>query len=433
MAGDFKMKKINFRKNKKAAAIVLTLLFLAACSITLFFMFRTRGANKFTVLFYRIPDSMQGHISGILAKEKNDRGEPIEFNFVNAENEAQLALGLKKADLVFTLMGKEADNIVASIPEKNFSSSLFDSKTIGSASISAATVALESPFSGNKKVSQIPILFDGYEMLLSKPTMEYTNTNRIASWLDIENFAEKAKDSCPAPIVFAGGDDDILLGVLSVIIEALEGKETHHNLIKTILTAGGDMKELVKKLSQEDQPLEEVMKRFARWKKNKIFTTDILNMNCEEVRLLLERHTSAVSILPLSEHRKIAPGAVKYLTTIPIHTSEMDFYFPSMRALNTRAVISPMVCMISRTPNSTLKNAAKALVQEENQEFLARSSGLAPLLANCKIPDMQSDDIRFWIAASSKPEIPLGLAAFDNEKKKHQFAQAIRQYISNLQ
>ena len=135
MAGDYKMKKINFRKNKKAAAIVLTLLFLAACSITLFFMFGTSGANKFTVLFYRIPDSLQGHISGILAQENYDRGEPIKFNFVNAENEAQLALGLKKADLVFTLMGKEADNIVASIPEKNFSSSLFDSKIIGSAAI----------------------------------------------------------------------------------------------------------------------------------------------------------------------------------------------------------------------------------------------------------------------------------------------------------
>lgn len=426
------MKGSNLKKNRKAIAIVLVLLFLIACSVSLFFMFRKQNSNRFSVLFYKIPVPLQESISGILSNEKNEKGFPIDFTFVNAEDKAQLNLELKKADLVFTLMGKEANNIVSSIPEKNLSASLFDSRDIGNASISAATVALESPFSGKKKVSQIPVLFDGYEMLLSKPTMEYTNTKRISSWLDIEYFADRAKDSCPAPFIFAGGDDEILLGTMSVIIEALDGKETHRKLIQRLLNYGGDMNKLVAELSQEDQPLEEVMKRFARWKKNKIFSTDILNMSCEEVRLLLERHSSAVSILPLSEHRKISPAAVKYLTTIPIHSNEMEFYFPSMRPLNTRAVVSPTICMISRSSDSTLKNAARAIVHEENQEFLARSSGLAPLLANCKIPDVQSDDIRFWIAASSKPEIPLGLAAFDDDRKKHQFAQALRQYIGNL-
>ena len=63
------------------------------------------------------------------------------------------------------------------------------------------------------------------------------------------------------------------------------------------------------------------------------------------------------------------------------------------------------------------------------QEDIARKTGLAPSLAVCRTPDIQSDDLRYWIAASSGSVAPLGEASFNNSKKKEIFAECLRNFI----
>ena len=49
--------------------------------------------------------------------------------------------------------------------------------------------------------------------------------------------------------------------------------------------------------------------------------------------------------------------------------------------------------------------------------------------ARCHVPDIYSDDVRFWIAASQVPTTPLGDSAFTSQQKKEAVADCLRNYI----
>ena len=152
-------------------------------------------------------------------------------------------------------------------------------------------------------------------------------------------------------------------------------------------------------------------------------------MNSKDFLDVVRQYKTGIIFMPLSEHRKLSNHIATTLTSLPIFTNKTNFYYPSMRPLNTRSAIIDSVSMISMSSKKNAKDSVNFLLKEEAQETLAFKTGLAPFLANCKIPDMQSDDFRFWIAATSTPSVSLGHAAFDNDSKKEEFAAEIRNWI----
>ena len=58
------------------------------------------------------------------------------------------------------------------------------------------------------------------------------------------------------------------------------------------------------------------------------------------------------------------------------------------------------------------------LVQKEYQEDLSRASGLAPVLAQCRTPDKQADDARYWIAATTAPLAGLSSEVYLSKEQK---------------
>ena len=63
------------------------------------------------------------------------------------------------------------------------------------------------------------------------------------------------------------------------------------------------------------------------------------------------------------------------------------------------------------------------------QADLAFGSGLAPVDAQCQPPDILSDDVRFFVAATNAPLTPLDQAAFSNEKAMEAFVQELKTFI----
>ena len=253
----------------------------------------------------------------------------------------------------------------------------------------------------------------------------------LETWVDLEAFAENSKKFTPYPIIFAGGDDDCLLGVLSILVESFEGREAYEAMVEKIASYDGTMKDLVEELASGNQALEESLSRILRWNRKEIFSTDMLRLGNDEARNLIENFRSAVIIMSLSQHRLIAMNSVQKFTTLPIHTNESSFYVPSIRPLNQRSLVTPATVMISMTADERTKKLAESMTTISAQEILCHETGLSPLLANCRIPDIQSDDIRFWIAATSQPVVPIYDGAFSDSSRKAEFAAAVRQWISS--
>lgn len=416
---------MKMKLNRKKIIMITAAVILLGLGIAVPLLCRSSATVK--VAFYKIPQEQEELIKSLII-DSQTADEKIQIKFLEDDDTKDIVTHSKKADILFTKMGLAADRSVESIPKKKIRNTLFDSSIIAGTSISAAEFALNTAGSKDGKVSQIPLFFDGYEMLISIQALGETKTEAITSWTDIETFASKAK-SAASGIAFAAGDADTLLGVISVVTEAFDGKEKYNSVIEKIRAYDGPMPNLFETLLQEDDAFHDTMERILSWKKKGIFNTELLKISKEDFFTIVERYRTAIIIMPLSDHRKLSMSTAKYMTTLPIHSNETNFYFPSMRPLNTRSAMTSAVAMIPMTTSSNAKDAVKFLLGTDAQENIAFRTGLAPFLANCKIPDMQSDDLRFWIAATSEPSIPMEHAAFDDEKKKEEFAQAVRDYI----
>lgn len=413
------------RRNLIAVIAALTVLGLAA---TLTCIFRTEKTTVTKIGFYKMDDDYSRIIKDILL-ESAKQTENSKFKFVQLDDTKELSKQTGKADILFTPMGLAADKAILSIPEKKISSYMFDSSMLKETSRSIEEMARSSVRSTEKKVSQIPILFDGYEILLSIQSLSRAKTEMITSWTELESFINSASGFSLAGINFAAGDSDTLLGVISTLTETFEGQETYRKLIDEIKLSAEPADVLVERLAQKGQPLNEALNRIIRWKKRSALNLELIEKTNAELTDIIERYRTGATILTLSQHRKISSKVLPYFTTIPIHTNEGVFYFPAMRPAYARSLIAPAVAMISFTPNKKSKKAVQAILSRESQEILARRTGLAPFHANCPVSDMQSDDIRFWIAATSAPLVPLGNAAFDSDSRKKEFADAIRKWI----
>ena len=54
---------------------------------------------------------------------------------------------------------------------------------------------------------------------------------------------------------------------------------------------------------------------------------------------------------------------------------------------------------------------------------MSRATGLAPVFAQCRTPDRQADDVRYWVAATNAPLAGLSREVALSKKQKDELAQ----------
>ena len=69
------------------------------------------------------------------------------------------------------------------------------------------------------------------------------------------------------------------------------------------------------------------------------------------------------------------------------------------------------------------------MLSQSFQTKLSFNTGLAPVNAQCQTPDILSDDVRFFTAATNAPLTPLGQAVFADEKTMESFAQELKTFV----
>jgi hypothetical protein len=71
------------------------------------------------------------------------------------------------------------------------------------------------------------------------------------------------------------------------------------------------------------------------------------------------------------------------------------------------------------------------LISVQAQETMSRSTGIAPVLAQCRTPDKQADDARFWIAATTCPLPGLSNEVYLTKSQKTALSAEIASRIRN--
>lgn len=402
--------------------------FIISCAI---------GAVLGTILFAAIKNAVaptsvkiafhnlsENQIEAIKQESAKFTERKISYTFTTIDSES--AFAKTDADLIFTTMGATANKMSESIPAKKRRKVCLNSKVLAGSSISAAKKARVD----SDKVVQVPLLFDGYELLLSTESLRKTNTQSINGWNEFEAYAQKAQESYKMPLVFAGKDADTFLAVITVLTESFGGREDCLKAQEMILNyTGDDYNALVKNLVSSQGPLYESCRRLKKWISDGTLSPEVLRLSKSAVISLAEHHHMASFILPLSEHRNFSDEASRKFTTIPISSDEQLTFIPSNRPLNTRSIVSPVICAVPMTKNRNVSFFVSHLTSENAQERISNLTGLAPMHARCHVPDIYSDDVRFWIAASQVPVTPLGDSAFTLQQKKEAVADCLRNYI----
>lgn len=363
------------------------------------------ASYKPTIAFYNVSEKVQ---SAILSEMKTlnvgKKGKPVEYNVVVLNGDRPLSSQKEagKAKMIFA----SADYDVLEYSKKavSLNSSLLD----GTPSTTRLTANMK-----DDKLFTVPLLYDFYQIDVDYQAFKDSSVKNINTWNDLMAFFKETATREFKPFVFSGSDPAELLNFLGCMTEASCGsavlKETEDKLYSEYKK--GNTEELIKvfeTLLEDESALKPAIDAMRVLVEEKLINDSAFSFGKEDTLFFMSHYLCNSGILPLSEHRKIDYSAVNSYTSI---------YVPSTGSDSSRSFAAPTVCVLSQSKKDYVINTIN-LLATSRQSSLSTKSGLAPVQASCSVPDKQADDVRFWLAASNGPDMPLSGAIPDKDVRK---------------
>ena len=372
--------------------------------------------SKPVIGFYGIDPATQNAICTVIENwsgEKN--GSKFKFKTLDSAKtlESQLFLGTKP-ELLFTTSGSSV-KIAAHSASKN---AALTSELLAKMASSFRGAAISGKKNGT--VAALPLVCGHFEISVNTTAFRNSGMKAIATWDDIEKFLKIQKKSLSNPLIFAGKDPEVFLDLLGALTEALDGAEEYEKACALIEEAK-EKKWKASALAEElcgsyNAPLYTAAKKLSEWFTQGLLSRDCFNLTGKDVNAFLKAKLSSVVFMPLYAHRTVEQDAIKRFSTI---------YFPSERSPGTRKFTGEIIYGVPQKKNSLNSRLALYLASEAGQEELSRATGLAPVFAQCRTPDRQADDVRYWIAATNTPLAGLSRESDLTQKQKTELAQEL--------
>ena len=410
--------KIKLSLKKIVISIVALIVFLIALSLLIIGI----SSHRPTAAFYGISETNQEQIAKVLqSTAAKKKGRFLPFNIVTLDSSVSLENALKKqkADIVFVNRGKNSDFAAARAAKKH---TTFDIDILKGMTTSVRKTA----FVQNEKVAAVPLLLDNYELDVHTEKFQASNIKTLNTLEDLEKLARITKSSTPSPIIFPGGDNDFLINIFGALVEAVsgksacvEGKEKLANLIDSGKANYNSYVETLKELFADGNAYCETYKLLKSWSQKEILPKNIYQINVRDMKIFMQTEIITAAFQNLSEHRTFErPVIAKYASV----------YIPAVTETSERNFTSPVVLGISLTKDKIARSAIEKLA-DEFQGQLSFATGLAPVQASCSVPDVQADDVRYWVAASDEPLPALADWIFTTKGQKNVFADALRNLL----
>lgn len=402
---------------------IITIVCAIFILIAFMFLLISIASKKPTAAFYGISDTTQKKITEVLQttySRKNKRSLP--FNVVTLDNSISLERALKKqkADILFIYSGKNAEYAEKIALKKH---TTFDSSVLnGMTSSVKKTISIQ-----NGKIGAVPLLIDHWELNVNTEKFNASKIKNLNNLDDLEKLARITKSSTPLPIIFAGGENESLINFFGALTEAVSGKEAYLNGKKTIeelINSGkanyNSYTEILKELIKDGNAYHETYKLLKSWMQKELLPKNIYQMNTRDIKIMMQGDVTTAVFLPLSEHRTIERSTISKFSTV---------FIPSKDEKQERTFSAPIIYGISLKKNKIAKNAITQMATDL-QPRLTIGTGLAPVKSNSSVPDIQADDVRYWVAASNTPFPALADSLFTTKSQKSAFAEALRTILS---
>ncbi|MEE0886814.1 MAG: hypothetical protein UIB61_07900 [Treponema sp.] len=410
--------KIKLSLKKVIISIVALIIFL----IALFLVIIGISSHRPTAAFYGISESNQEKIAKVLqSTASKKKGRFLPFNIVTLDTSVSLENALKKqkADIVFVNRGKNSDFAAARAVKKH---TTFDIELLRGMTTSVRKTA----FVSDEKVAAVPLLLDNYELDVHTEKFNSSNIKVLNTLDDLEKLAWITKSSTPSPIIFPGGDNDFLINIFGALVEAvsgksacIEGKEKLEKLIDSGKANYNSYTETLKELFADGNAYSETFKLLRNWSQKEILTKNVYQINVRDMKIFMQSEIVTAAFQSLSEHRTFERPVIAKYTSV---------YIPAETETSVRFFTSPVILGISLSKDKIARAAIEKL-SNEFQSQLSFATGLAPVQANCSVPDVQADDVRYWVAASDEPLPALADWIFTTKGQKNAFAEALRNLL----
>lgn len=391
---------------KRAKQIIISIISILGLLI-LFFIggyFIGRGiknSQTTKVAFYGLPESVTTALQQEISTYK---AEKITFTILDANTPLSSDI-LSDYTLLFTWNGKTVNNLAAKaieIPKKYYE---LLPTTIGNTGIQ------------DSKHFCMPILLDHFEIAYYKTFRKQASLEIPETYDQLVTYLQTLKETAQYPLIVAGKDDFTLISFVGTMYEALFGAQAYSNLVNSISTSISATNDSCT-LPSELLPLLDTIKELQssglihpKWTVAK--ENDINNFMAD--------HLISAVCQTLSTHR------TQNLLLVMHYDSS---YFPAADTSIIHGVIAPEVCGLALKDKNSEVEILCNLIDINVQQRLTDATQLAPVNARTPAYDMQSDDVRFWAAASPAGPLPdLATAAFSNPKDKEKLAQLIRDYL----
>lgn len=381
------------------------------------------ASRKPVAAFYGISERNQEKIVEVLQTthvRKNRKSLP--FEIITLDNSISLERALrksKKPDLLFIYNGlnQEYASNLAAKRKTGLPQSTINGMT---SSIRAITP------SNNNQINAVPLLIDNYEVDVNVSKFHSSNIKEINVFGDMEALSKMTKSSTPAPIVFAGAEDDELINIFGAITEAVSGKnnwEDGKNKISALIASGkttyNDFYRVLEELSEEGGAYNKSVSTFRNWSKMEILPKNIYDTKSKDVKAYMSAELTTSAFITLSAHREIERNVI---------TKYSSVYYPSTTLNVERNFTAPVIFAVPLSKDPVVHKSI-TMLSDELQTLLSAKTGLAPTQANCGTPDVQADDVRYWVAASGTPLPALSSALFVNKQQMHSFAESLRNIL----
>lgn len=404
-------RKLN-QRNKKilicTAAGILLLLIAGG-------IFLLTPSKNFTIAFYRVDEKQRQGITQVIndiAAKNNIQVLYVEYNPEKSiKDEIPLA---KKPNIVLTTSGFALETAIDKASKK---ASLPPELSQGMTSSMRAGIK-----QAEGKITALPILSSHFEVDIDLAEFQNSNTKYINTWNDVEKFMREQKRKKESPMIFAGGNADTLLDIMGAMAESIDGTESYTEAAKIIRTTDNPVKTAIKLCDEPNSPLATSVKQLKSWYKLGFIHPGTFSLQQNDVEAFASSRLSSVLFMSLENHRACAQKTISRYTSI---------YFPSEHGANSRIFTGKTYYAIPLVKSTKAEKILSELVSPESQEALSRATGLAPVLAQCRIPDKQADDARYWIAATAVPLPGLSNEAYLTKQQKTAIAAEIASRIRN--
>ncbi len=397
---------------KKTAVFAGTVLCTAVCAS--FFLFG--GKNQ--IAFYGLSESQVKGIESVI--DAISEKQKIKYEYLVYDQKKNLSSLIpisKKPELVFTVSGHGVESAVSKAEKKS---------GVKIALLAGMTNSLQQKaFYDESKntVLAVPLLSDHIEIDVRKSDFEKSKVGSVSGWKDFEKLCEFSARKTTNPIVFSGRKPDTTLDMMGAMAESIDGTSSYEEAKKILKEneKNFDAVKVAKLLCDNDNsPLITSVRLLSKWYKKGWIHPESFSFSANDVDAFVKSGAASIVFSSLEEKRSMKSDSLTKFSTS---------YYLSEKSGAERTFTGKIVFAVPLSKSENSRRLISQLVSPEYQEELSRATGLAPALAQCRTPDKQAYEARYWIAQSNPPHAGLSREIFISEKQKNSLAAEIASRI----